>query len=232
MRLISARRLTDFFGPQQTWTFTRLNHFGRGEPDGRRSDCIEDPNGLARPKLFTSRSRWKWGVFLQSPSILTGGMEIYNSPGKKLQAVDATTQQHNNNNNEGATASQPRSYKFSRFLAAALGTCGLCVALFKLWLTNMASVKAWGISASLQKRNFIADIVEKAGPAVVFIEVKGSPLRASKELRMDRDKMDYIQTDATIGVGRLVGRYRRREQPAEGQQRARHGQGQDGLHPD
>lgn len=180
-----------------SWTQTRLNHLGRGDPGGRISEGIEDAAEIGRSKVFTSPgSRARLGGFWQRPSSLVEGLEIYNSPGKSSQSHSA--QAHQDYDQGSDDAGQPHGRAFSRYLAAALGACGLCAALLKLWLDNLASVKAWGLGGALQKRNFIADIVDKAGPAVVFIEVKGSHPTSGKRVTLANGSGFLVRSNGLI----------------------------------
>ncbi|GFR93000.1 serine protease HTRA1, partial [Elysia marginata] len=57
-----------------------------------------------------------------------------------------------------------------------------------------------GMSTNIRPGEFVAAMGSPLSlHKTVTIGIVSSPLRASKELGMDRDKMDYIQTDATIG---------------------------------
>ncbi|KAK3764445.1 hypothetical protein RRG08_015967 [Elysia crispata] len=184
MRFIIARSKLFCSGLKQFRSSTdiksRLNHFGRNDPGLRVYEVNDDCFGLNKPKQKT-----KWNRFSQKPSTLTEGLKIYNvytySSGKTSHRTEATP--HQNRMKNGGT-NQYKTRKLSKFLAAILGTCGLCFAIVKLWLNNMASVKAWGIPNWPHKRNFIADIVDKAGPAVVFIEVKGSHPTSGKRVTL------------------------------------------------
>ncbi|RUS82152.1 hypothetical protein EGW08_010086, partial [Elysia chlorotica] len=173
-----------------TGIISRVNHFGRNDPGLRMYELNDE---LSEQKIRTyfptkSGAKTRWNGSAQDPSALTGMLKIYNSPGKLSHGTEATAHQNNFNSGGGTNQAGPRptsrARKFSTFLAATLGTCGLCFALVKLWLSNMSSVKAWGVPPSPHKRNFIADIVDMAGPAVVFIEVKGSHPKSGKRVTL------------------------------------------------
>ncbi|GFO48658.1 serine protease htra2, mitochondrial-like protein [Plakobranchus ocellatus] len=104
-------------------------------------------------------------------------------PGTKCGMIKATGTQHEKKDDDGTDRSGYKGRTFWKFVATALGTSGLFYALFQLYVSNLGSVKAWILPPG-QKRNFIADIVDKAGPAVVFIEVKGSHPSSGKRVTL------------------------------------------------